>query len=184
MPSYTLAQKIRRQLRYIPISYYIFGLAVRHKFTSAGYITLAPGLPLPKIINRGGEIHVGNIGLFPGVRFECMQGARISIGKGTYLNRNTHIVAAESVSIGQDCKIAWDVLIMDTDQHGLQPGQEAVAKPVTIENNVWIGARSIILKGVTVGHNSVVAAGAIVTKDVPPFSVVANPPARVIRSLA
>lgn len=184
MPSYTLAQKIRRQLRYIPISYYIFGLAVRHKFTSAGYITLAPGLPLPKIINRGGEIHVGNIGLFPGVRFECMQGARISIGKGTYLNRNTHIVAAESVSIGQDCKIAWDVLIMDTDQHGLQPGQEAVAKPVTIENNVWIGARSIILKGVTIGHNSVVAAGAIVTKDVPPFSVVANPPARVIRSLA
>jgi len=106
----------------------------------------------------------------------------IRIGSGSYLNRNTEIVAAASVEIGRDCKIGRDVLIMDTDQHAL-PGRALDVRPVVIEDRVWIGARAVILKGVRIGHDSVVGAGSIVTRSVPPRTVVAGQPARVIRSL-
>jgi acetyltransferase-like isoleucine patch superfamily enzyme len=71
---------------------------------------------------------------------------------------------------------------MDTDQHEL-PGAGLVVRPVAIEDRVWIGARAIILKGVTVGHDAVVAAGSVVTRDVPPRTVAAGVPARVVRRL-
>lgn len=106
----------------------------------------------------------------------------MKIGKGTYLNRNTEIVAATSVVIGADCKIARDVLIMDTDQHPIG-SQALVNKPVEIGDRVWIGSRAIILKGVTIGHDSIIGAGAVVTKSVPPHSVVVGPSAKVIRNL-
>lgn len=183
MLNQVLAKRIRRRVQSGEWIHYLRGLLIRHKFTSAGYVAVVGGLPLPTIINRGGEIHVDNIGLFSGVRIECMQGGEVRIGKGTYLNRNTHIVAAKSVTIGELCQISWDVLIMDTDQHGLRPGESAVGKPVAIGNRVWIGARAIILKGVSIGDHSVVAAGAIVTRDVPPYTLVAGPRASVIRSL-
>jgi acetyltransferase-like isoleucine patch superfamily enzyme len=69
---------------------------------------------------------------------------------------------------------------MDTDQHAL-PGGELVARSVEVGDRVWIGARAIILKGVSVGHDAMIAAGAIVTHDVPPHAVVAGNPARVVR---
>ena len=86
------------------------------------------------------------------------------------------------MTIGRDCKIARDVLIMDTDQHPL-PGTDLVVAPVVIEDRVWIGARAIVLKGVQIGHDSVVGAGAIVTRSVPPGSIVVGTAARVIRTL-
>ena len=92
----------------------------------------------------------------------------------------TEIVAAQSITIGRDCKIARDVIIMDTDQHAL-PNSELVARPVTIEDRVWIGARAIVLKGVTIGHDAVVGAGSVVTRDVPPGAVVGGVPARILR---
>jgi acetyltransferase-like isoleucine patch superfamily enzyme len=116
------------------------------------------------------------------VRLECGEGARITIGNGTYLNRGVEVVAARSVSIGRDCKIARDVIIMDTDQHAL-PGAELVVKPVVIGDRVWIGARAIILKGVHIGDDAVIGAGAVVTKDVPPRGVAVGPAARLIRTL-
>jgi acetyltransferase-like isoleucine patch superfamily enzyme len=66
------------------------------------------------------------------------------------------------------------------DKHPARPLQSAVR----IGNHVWIGAQAIILKGVTIGENSVVAAGAIVTKDVPPFTLVAGAPAKIVRKIA
>jgi acetyltransferase-like isoleucine patch superfamily enzyme len=104
------------------------------------------------------------------------------IGNGTYLNRNTEIVAARSVTIGRDCKIARDVIIMDTDQHEL-PDSGMIAKPVRIGDQVWIGSRAIVLKGVTIGPGAVVAAGSVVTKDVPARAVVAGVPARIVRTM-
>jgi maltose O-acetyltransferase len=74
------------------------------------------------------------------------------------------------------------VLIMDTDQHAV-PGADLAVGAVVIEDRVWIGARAIILKGVRVGRDSVIGAGAIVTKSVPPGSVVVGQAARVIRVL-
>jgi acetyltransferase-like isoleucine patch superfamily enzyme len=148
----------------------------------AGLIVVVGGWPLPTIDNRGGCIEIENCALYSGVRVECWRGARIHIGNGTYLNRNAEIVAAECVTIGRDCMIARDVVIMDTDQHSV-PGSDVTARPVKIGDRVWIGARAIVLKGVTIGADSIIGAGAIVTKNVPPRSVVVGPAATVIREL-
>ena len=143
-------------------------------------MTVHGGWLLPTVVNRGGRIEIGNAALFTGVRLEVWKGAEISIGNGNYLNRNTGVVAGQSVRIGRDCMIARDVLIMDTGQHAL-PGQPPQIAPVVVEDRVWIGARAIILKGVHLGHDSIVGAGAIVTKSVPPNTVIVEPAARPIR---
>lgn len=171
-----------QQARRVGIANLLLGLYVRRFFTKAGIITVKPGWPLPAVTNYGGLIEVGNCGFFPGVRIECWKGAIVKIGQGTYLNRNTEIVAAMSVIIGADCKIARDVLIMDTDQHPV--GSAAlVNKPVEIGDRVWIGSRAIVLKGVTIGHDSIIGAGAIVAKSVPAYSVVVGPAATIIRTV-
>lgn len=130
----------------------------------------------------GGHLHLGSRArLFPLVAlyFETPK-ARIRIGRSTFLNRRTEIMAAESVTVGDNCAISWDVVISDTDYHHLMPGRPRSA-PVVIGNGVWIGSRATILKGVTIGHGAVVAAGSVVTKDVPSRALVAGVPARVIR---
>lgn len=174
--------KIVYRLRRSGLGPYLLGLWLRRHFQKAGIITIDGGWPLPKIVNQGGSIELENCALYSGTRLECGAGARIFVGNGTYLNRGVEVVAAQSVRIGRDCKIARDVIIMDTDQHAL-PGRGLVVKPVEIGDRVWIGARAIVLKGVVIGHDSIVAAGAIVTKSVPPYSLVAGPAARVIRRL-
>ena len=129
----------------------------------------------------GGLVEAGNCTFYPGVRLECWRGAVISIGTGTYLNRNTEIIAAAEVRIGRDCKIAWDVVIMDTDQHPTDDGPLR-NEPVRIGDRVWIGCRAVILKGVTIGDDAIVGAGSIVTKDVAAATVVGGNPAHLIRS--
>jgi len=149
---------------------------LRRKFTSAGIVVSMPGWPKPRVINRGGKIHVENCTFFPGVRLEVLKGGHIAIGNGTYLNRNTEVVAQQKVHIGRNCMISWDVIIMDTDQHGMN-GDPPRAKPVIIGDRVWIGCRALILKGVHIGDSAVIGAGAIVTHDVPPGGVVTGPAA-------
>jgi acetyltransferase-like isoleucine patch superfamily enzyme len=90
------------------------------------------------------------------------------------------------LDIGDDVMIAPNVSIITTG-HPLEPSRRRAyieTKPIVIERNVWIATGATIIGGVTVGENSVVAAGAVVTKDVPPNSLVAGVPAKVIRSLA
>jgi acetyltransferase-like isoleucine patch superfamily enzyme len=179
-PSKTLTQRVRHRLRRHSILSLLLGVALRFRFSRAGLIVREPGLPFIKVRNDGGRIEVENCTFYPGVRLDCWRGARITIGNGTYLNRNAEIVAQREVTIGRDCKIAWDVVIMDTDLHGLG-NAPAVAAPVRIGDRVWIGCRAIVLKGVTIGSGAVIGAGAIVTSDVPPDAVVVGPAARVIR---
>jgi maltose O-acetyltransferase len=106
------------------------------------------------------------------------------IGEGTFINYGASISAHAGVTIGRNVLIGNYVLIMDSDYHDVYdrtlPGPSA---PIIIEDNAWIGARAIILKGVRVGEGAIVAAGAIVTADVPPRTVVAGPAARVVREL-
>jgi acetyltransferase-like isoleucine patch superfamily enzyme len=163
----------------VPISAFCRGLLLRRHFRGAGLILSLPGGPLPHIRNLGGHILVESCSFESGVRIEVYRGGTLSIGKGTYLNRNVQIVVSESVRIGRGVKVGWDVVIMDTDLHG-HSGQPAKTKPVTIEDNVWIGCRALILKGVHIGSGAIVAAGAIVTKDVPPLAVVAGPTAGIL----
>jgi acetyltransferase-like isoleucine patch superfamily enzyme len=107
--------------------------------------------------------------------------ASITIGDGTFINWSTDVVCREAVTIGAGCAIGWRVIITDSDFHELAGGRPPTAT-VTIADHVWVGAGSIILKGVTVGEGAVVAAGAVVTADVAPGSIVAGNPAREIRS--
>ena len=96
----------------------------------------------------------------------------------------TKIIAKEKIEIGKNCSIAWGVTITDHDFHTTYVkgvAQEETA-PVKIEDGVWIGMNAIILKGVTIGEGSIVAAGAVVTRDVPAHSLVAGVPARIIKS--
>jgi len=158
---------------------YLRGLLARRHFDRCGLLAIEGGGPRPRIKNEGGTLTAENILLYPGVRLWAHKGGALHIGNGTYLNHGAEVIAWERVTIGRDCMIAWDALIMDTDLHpvGDRPLRNA---PVVLEDRVWIGARAMVLKGVTVGEGAIVSAGAIVTKDVPAYHVVGGTPARVI----
>jgi acetyltransferase-like isoleucine patch superfamily enzyme len=168
-------RRIKKRMNSAPLMAHLRGAWLRRKFTCAGLLIAGRSVT---VINRGGEIVVENCSFFSGVRLECLPGGRIFISSGTYLNRNTEIIAGAQTHIGRDCKITWDVVIMDTDQHGIGD-QSAIAPPVWIGDRVWVGCRAIILKGVTIGDDAVIGAGAIVTRDVPPRAIVTGPAADV-----
>jgi acetyltransferase-like isoleucine patch superfamily enzyme len=111
---------------------------------------------------------------------------KITIGARTYINRNTILDASDSLAIGEDCMIGPGCYLTDHD-HGVVPGeapgdQLLISIPTRIGNRVWLGAHVVILKGVTIGDDAVVAAGAVVTKDVAAGARVAGVPARPLRS--
>jgi acetyltransferase-like isoleucine patch superfamily enzyme len=111
---------------------------------------------------------------------------RIQIGKHVYINRSTILDASLSITIGDDTMIGPNCYLTDHD-HGLDLDatlgeQPLVEAPLHIGDNVWIGAHATILKGVTVGEQAVVAAGAVVTQDVPPRTIVGGVPARPLRT--
>ena len=108
------------------------------------------------------------------------ENAKIFIGKNSYLNRRTEIKCQSSVSIGDDTAIAWDCIIMDTDYHSING--KVMTAPIVIGNHVWIGCKSVILKGVNIGDNAIVAAGSVVTKDVPANCLVGGSPAKIIKT--
>jgi len=168
--------RARERLARYPLSYRLWGWWVARRFTRAGWLACAAGFPKVRVRNAGGVLEAGNCLFFPGVRLEVGTGGRLSIGTGTYLNRNTEVIAWTEVSIGRDCMIGWDVLIMDTDQHPL-PGRDLDNRPVRIGDGVWIGARATILKGVRIGDGAIVGACAVVTRDVPAGAVVTGPSA-------
>lgn len=121
--------------------------------------------------------------MYEGASVVLLEGASLTIGRNSYMN-DSLIQCANQISIGDDCAIAGDVLIQDTDFHPMldEKGEERpYVKPINIGNHVWICAKATILKGITIGDGSVVAAGAVVTKDVPPRCLVGGNPARIIR---
>ena len=118
--------------------------------------------------------------------FYCTYGKNTTLGDHAYLNFRCTILDNNEVRIGRHAMIGPGVQIY-TAAHPLQAearneGWE-VAKPVVIEDTVWIGGSAILLPGVTVGRNAVVGAGAVVTRDVPAYTVVAGNPAKVIRRI-
>ncbi len=172
-------QKITFWLKKYSLVEYLAGLWFSRKFDKSGILALTERRPWPQVINKGGTLTAGNCQFYSGVRLEIGANARLQIGNGTYLNRNALIVCENRVTLGKNCKIAWDVVIMDTDLHPVN-SKPIINKPVTIEDEVWVGCRSIILKGVTIGRGAVIAAGAVVTKDIPPYTMWGGAPARYI----
>ena len=113
--------------------------------------------------------------------------ARISVGPATQFSNNVQVFAEQSVVIGSRCLIGDAVLILDSDFHDLSAegrhSRPAETSPVVLEDNVFIGSRVIILKGVTIGKDSVVGAGSVVVRSIPPGVIAAGNPAKVIRPL-
>ena len=118
--------------------------------------------------------------------FYATGGADTRIGRNVFVNQNCTFYDLGGLDIADDVMIGPNVSII-TSGHPIEPSQRraiVVAKPIVIERNVWIAAGATIIGGATVGENSVVAAGAVVTKNVPPNTLVGGNPARVIRSIA
>lgn len=119
--------------------------------------------------------------VYYGADIILFEGAKLKLGSG-FFNSNIKIRCHERIEIGEDVAISHDVTIMDSDAHeGLWDGYEKT-KPIKIGNHVWIGTRVIILKGVTIGDNAIIAAGSVVTKDIPNNTIVAGVPAKVIKT--
>lgn len=105
----------------------------------------------------------------------------IRIGNNCFINNGTIIECRKKVEIGDNARIGYRVLINDTNNHSIDGKEPVKNEPVIIGNNVWISSNSTILAGVKIGDNAVIAAGAVVTKDVEPNTVVAGVPAKVVR---
>jgi len=147
-------------------------------------------------------IEIGNhVSCYAGVSFALGKNATCKIGDFSLIN-GAMIMAEEYIEIGSYCLISWNVGIADSDFHPIDAAQRRLdvmalapyfkdkpprppigARPVIIKDNVWIGFNAVILKGVTIGDNSIVAAGAVVTKSVPPNVAVAGNPAVVVKEL-
>ena len=111
-------------------------------------------------------------------------GKNITVGKNVFINAGCHFQDHGGVSVGDGCQIGHNV-VFATLNHGLAPEdrQTTYPAPITLGKNVWVGSNSTILQGVTIGDNAVIAAGAVVTKDVPENTIVGGVPARIIRKI-
>lgn len=115
-----------------------------------------------------------------------IEGGQLTLGSGNYFNRNVRIVCLRAITIGNGCLFGDSVHLYDHNHRLGSPGKPFSANDyergeIKIGNNVWIGAKATILKGVTIGDGGVVGAGAVVTRDVPPYAIVGGVPARLIR---
>ena len=106
--------------------------------------------------------------------------SNLIIGSNLFVNSNASIYVRDCIKIGDEVVISQNVIIRDSDVHHVS-GKENHG-PIVIGNHVWIGTNAIILKNVTIGDGAIVAAGSVVTKDVPPRTIVAGNPARVIKA--
>jgi len=142
-----------------------------------------------------------HVSCYAGCSFAIGKQGTCTVGNFTLLN-GAIIMAEERIEIGSYCLISWNVGIADSDFHPLEPAQRLIdahalapyfkdrpprpplrTAPVIIADNVWIGMNATILKGVSIGENSVVAAGSVVSKSVPPNTVVAGNPAVKVKEL-
>lgn len=120
--------------------------------------------------------------LFPPFRTDF--GKNITIGQRVFINSGCVFQDQGGVQIGDDCLIGHNT-VLATLNHDLHPSRRADMHPapIVIADNVWIGSNVTVLAGVSIGANAVVAAASVVTKDVPPNTVVAGTPARIVRSV-
>jgi acetyltransferase-like isoleucine patch superfamily enzyme len=115
-----------------------------------------------------------------GCHISVNENAILELGKG-YIHEDAIIDCSKHIIIGNDTIISKQVIIRDSDSHNITSHPHEMMQPIEIGDHVWIGVRATILKGVKIGDGAIIAAGAIVTKDVPSKTLVAGVPAKVIR---
>jgi maltose O-acetyltransferase len=162
-----------------------------HVFQRTTYVRLADG-------SDRHDILIGDHAMISGSLASENHG-KITLGTYTYLRENSTIGAVNSVTIGDYTSIADYVVIMDNNNHPVNPEDRRIksgskkgsdyrkwrhseSESIVIGENVWIGSFARICKGVKIGDNSIVAANAVVTKDVPPNSIVAGNPAKIVKT--
>jgi len=164
---------------------------IRYRCFSVGNNLRADG-DIPLIVGSGkiiigDNVKIGNCNNWI-VTSNLFEDPLLQIGNNTSINYQTAISVEEKVVIGNNCHIAGETRIYDNNSHALhysnnrQMTKQDVA-PVIIEDYVWLGLRSIVLKGVHIGQGAVVAAGSVVTKNVPPMTLVGGNPAHVIKQI-
>jgi acetyltransferase-like isoleucine patch superfamily enzyme len=154
------------------------------KVTKLGKMVSVNGKPI--VDNQGEMIFGDEVRVWsPIVRAQLYTGkkGKLIVGRNARLN-GVHIDARELVQIGENVRIAPYTIILDSDFHDTKDHfSDGASSPVIIERDVWIATRATILKGVTIGHGSVIAAGSVVTKSIPPKSVAGGVPARVLKKI-
>lgn len=198
-PSF-LARKVRRRLIGIACRAVQLPRVLLYRSLSSARTQGRPLLHQPLqtvglgVIEFAGKV---NIGVFPSPMFFSTyayvearnKGAKISIGDGTWINNGFSAIAEHSsITIGRRVLIGTAVEIFDSDFYGLRTSDRKIsmpewARPVIIEDDVFLGSNVRILKGVTIGKGSVIANSSVVTSNVPANSIAAGNPARVIRSI-
>lgn len=162
---------------------------------------LLPSARIRNIYGDSNRIHVGSNSRIRGELMTFAHGGQIQIGSWCYVGEGTRIWSAASIIIGDRVLISHSANVFDSLTHPLSakarheqtrqifetghPRELSLDEnPVRICNDAWIGANAMVMRGVTIGEGGVVAAGAVVTKDVPPFSIVAGNPAVLVKELS
>jgi len=140
-----------------------------------------------RVLKRNGEITIGSrTTIWPNVKISCCGSkgklAKLKIGRRCSVGDRTEIHCGRKITIGNEVIIAWDCNILDRDYHSVDGGIEKTSD-VIIGDHVWVGCRSIILKGVTIGKGAIIAAGSLVNRDIPAYSLVAGNPAKVKKQI-
>ena len=142
----------------------------------------------PVYVHGGGKIHVGAEVKITSLHFNRVDigveadAKGVWIGDNTFINKGVRVGCTQEIRIGDRCQIGDECVIIDSDYHGVA-GLPTKEQPIIIGSGVWLATRVIVLKGVTIGSNTIVGAGSIVTKSLPPDCFAAGVPAQVLRSL-
>jgi acetyltransferase-like isoleucine patch superfamily enzyme len=133
----------------------------------------------------GAVIFEGPARLGHGFKLVVAPTGTVRFGQGFVLSAESQLVARQGIGFGRDCLVSWDVLIIDTDYHGIAThGKEPSLSdaPIVFGDRVWLGARSCVLKGVALADDVIIGAGSVVTRSEPRSNVVlGGNPAKVIR---
>lgn len=155
----------------------------------------------PIIVNhrRKTQLTIGDYTILRKNKFFCFGKGKLQIGKYCYFGDETQVDASKEVKIGNYCMFSNRIIVQDHTGHPISPKKrrkqlvdlqktstdvyDTKIKKVIIKDDVWVGMEAIILKGVTIGKGSIVAARAVVTKNVPPYSIVAGNPAKIVKKI-
>jgi len=135
------------------------------------------------------EVGAGTL-LEPGVWITAPAPARVRIGEGTFLNLGVMVAAVELVEIGSHCMLANGCMVTDANHRFDDPARPITWQgfdskgPTRIGDNVWLGANVVVTSGVTIGERCVIGANSVVTHDIPPHSIAAGAPAKVLRAIS
>lgn len=185
-----LLARLRRQNPFFLIGGLIAAWHARWSLRSAE--TLGPYSRLwgRVVVRNLGRLRIGNrvrlVGSITAIELGTGVDGCLEIGDNVFINYGTSIAAMQYVRIGANCSIGTYAIIIDNNFHRIEPDRRREmpeSAPVILEENVWLGSRVTVLPGVTIGRDSVIGAGSVVTHSIPARSLAAGVPAKVLKTL-